>query len=199
MADEAPAVREAPGLAAALAGARERSGLTADALTVMAHSNDPYRLDTPKNRSAAAWFASMVARFLPDGRAIHLRGLHYRIASAGDVVRPDGWTYINDAEAWMWLGDASQAARWLGLVPWHRIRDERNSAPIVHAKPDRNVGADAFTPWGRSAPRPSASRSICRTSPRRRCPTCHAWRRGRPCSAARDSDGASAYGARKRP
>lgn len=140
MGDTAP---EAPGLSATLAAARARSGLPAAALTVLSGSKDPYRLDTPAPRRDAEWLAALVARFLPDGRAIHLRGLHYLAASAGDVTRPDGRRYVNDAEAWEWMCDAAKAARWLGLVHWSRIRDERNAAPVIFAQPGRYLDRHA--------------------------------------------------------
>ena len=59
---------------------------------------------------------------------VHLRGLHYLIASSGDVVKPaDGRLYVNSDEQWVWLSEhAARAGRWLGYVPFERILDARN-------------------------------------------------------------------------
>ena len=65
-------------------------------------------------------------------KKIHLRGLFYRIVSAGDIRRPDGSLFINDLDCWKWLQDtAAKAARWLGYVPFERIIDNRNDPPLV--------------------------------------------------------------------
>jgi hypothetical protein len=107
------------------------TGLSMADLTVLSAQIDPYRLDTPVNHRNAGWFAEQVERFAP--RIVHLRGLHYRLVASGDVVRPDtGQAYKNDPEAWEFLQDrASKAGRWLGYVPFDRIKDERNSPPEI--------------------------------------------------------------------
>ena len=67
---------------------------------------------------------------LPADKKIHLRGLFYRIVTAGDIRRPDGSPFINDLDCWEWLQDtAAKAARWLGYVPFERIIDNRNDPP----------------------------------------------------------------------
>jgi hypothetical protein len=66
----------------------------------------------------------------PEGRRLHLRGLHY--ALVGRVTRPDGKPYINDEDNWLWLsGHAAKAARVLGYLPWSALRDARNSPPSI--------------------------------------------------------------------
>ena len=90
--------------------------------------NDPYRLDTPANHRDGKWFAGQIARFVTQDSTVHLRGLHYLIASSGDVVKPaDGRLYVNSDEQWVWLSEhAARAGRWLGYVPFERILDARN-------------------------------------------------------------------------
>jgi hypothetical protein len=110
-------------------------------LTVLAEIRDPYRLDTPARHRDGLWFAGQVTRFLGGGQddeegqihlQIHLRGLHYKIASAADVIRPNGTPYVNDNDCWEWLCDfASKAARWLRYVEFNRIIDERNEKPFL--------------------------------------------------------------------
>ena len=101
-------------------------------LTVL--DRDPYRLDTPANHRDAQWFARQIARFVPQDSSVHLRGLHYLIASAGDAVRPDGRPYVNSDDDWVWLSEQSaRAARWLGYVPFERILDARNEEAALFA------------------------------------------------------------------
>jgi hypothetical protein len=115
--------------------ARVDSGYSFGELTVLKTENDPYRHDTPAGHRDGQWFGEQVERFLPFGQTIHLRGLHYRLSSAGDVVRPDrAELYINNDENWQWLSNsAAKAARWLGYVPFECIVDERNAPPEIHA------------------------------------------------------------------
>jgi hypothetical protein len=99
--------------------------------TVLSAQNDPYRLDLPDNHRNGAWFKEVVERLVPDGESVHLRGLHYRLVAAADVIRPDnGKHYTNTDESWLWLTTkAAKAGRWLGYVPFERISDERNAPP----------------------------------------------------------------------
>ena len=81
---------------------------------------------------------------------MHLRGLFYRIVAIGGVLRPDGTPFTNTDKNWVWLvSKASKAARWLGYVPFSRIRDERNAAPYLHLPPEPNGGYGSFEMGGR--------------------------------------------------
>jgi hypothetical protein len=105
----------------------------ADELTVLSKDKDPYRLDTASGHRLGRWCAQMIERFLAPDARIHLRGLHYLLSSAADVMRPDGERYINTDEMWRWLTEtAIKAARWLGYVPFERIVDERNAPPELY-------------------------------------------------------------------
>jgi len=136
--------------------ARDESGLTLDALTVLDPDLDPYRFDRPAGHALGHWFADQVARFVAPGRAIHLRGLHYAIVAAADVAKPTigpgsqrggakggkagGSLYRNTDDDWEWLCEyASNAARWLEYVSFDRIRDERNAAPQIFVPEDEGV------------------------------------------------------------
>lgn len=55
----------------------------------------PLRFDTPARRRDAQWLVEQLKR-LKVVRPVHLRGLHYIIASAADAVRPNGDPDIND-------------------------------------------------------------------------------------------------------
>jgi hypothetical protein len=78
------------------------SGYGMGELTVLAIQNDPYRVDTPAGHRDAAWFREQIDRFASDAR-IHLRGLHYQISSAADVILPNGLPYTNTDDNWTWL------------------------------------------------------------------------------------------------
>jgi hypothetical protein len=110
--------------------------LTLADLTVLSTQHDPYRFDTPVGNRNGKWFAEVVGRLLPDG-VIHLRGLHYRIVAAADVIRPDnGMPYTNTDEAWTFLCEkASKAGRYLGYVDFERIIDERNAPAEIYVQP----------------------------------------------------------------
>ena len=115
---------------------RTARGLTMGDLTVLSSQRDPFRLDTLANHRDARWLADLVAELLPEGRTIHLRGLHYMLLSK---VRPCGSVYVNDDDTWIWLQDkAAKAARWLGYLPFSRIVDQRNAAPVVRLADEYN-------------------------------------------------------------
>jgi hypothetical protein len=125
----------------------------ADELTVLSKDKDPYRLDTASGHRLGRWCAQMIEQFLAADAKIHLRGLHYLLASPGDLTRPDGKRYINTDEMWRWLTEtAIKAARWLGYVPFERIVDERNAPPELYLssyckiEPERGRGQRIITP-----------------------------------------------------
>jgi hypothetical protein len=65
------------------------------------------------------------------GHAKHLRGLFYLLVSTAALTGPDGKPFVNDYKHWLALQNASKAARWLGLIPFERIIDERNAPPEI--------------------------------------------------------------------
>jgi hypothetical protein len=106
------------------------------AFTVLSPQIDPYRLDTPAGHRDAKWAGEQLQRFYGPTKQAHWRGLHYAIIMSGRKVKqPDGATYANTDEDWVWLSNtAGKAARWLGYIPFDRIIDQRNSPPIIHRK-----------------------------------------------------------------
>jgi hypothetical protein len=116
-------------------------------LTVLDKKVDPYRQDTPAGHRDGTWLAEQMER-LGIVRPIHLRGLHYALVSSTSLTKPDGSRYLNDLNNWLWLQvEASKAARWLGYVPFDRIVDERNSAPLIavngNGAPEIEIGLGA--------------------------------------------------------
>jgi hypothetical protein len=110
-------------------------------LTVLAVQNDPFRIDTTAAHRDGAWLAMHVDRLVPAHKKIHLRGLHYVLVT-DEPVKPNGDTYRNNATDWKWLQEkAADAARWLKYIPFDRIIDKRNDAPVVR------VGQRSGQPW----------------------------------------------------
>jgi hypothetical protein len=100
-------------------------------LTVMHDAHDPYRQDTPARRRDGQWFADQMMEFVPAG-TVHVRGFHYMLVAHGGVKKPNGEIYRNTLADYVWLSEyAATRARWLGIVPFERIVDERNSPPEV--------------------------------------------------------------------
>ena len=75
---------------------------SANALTVLAVQNDPFRIDTPARHRDGQWLAMHAERLGLGQRRVHLRGLHYMMV-AGEVAKPDGLPYTNTEEDWTWL------------------------------------------------------------------------------------------------
>ena len=122
-------------LRAALERAIAEEGCKLKDLTVLAAQNDPYRVDTPAGHRDGEWLAIQAKDKLGD-RTIHLRGFHYALLGE---TKPDGGSYRNSEADWLWLqSGAAKAARWLGYIPFERIRDARNNAPTVriHKQPN---------------------------------------------------------------
>ena len=92
-------------------------------------------MDTPAGHRLAGWFKEQIERAVPYGD-VHLRAFHYRLI--GSAVRPDGKPYINDESNWDFVQKAAKAARWLGYVPFDRIRDERNAEPELYV-PEHSI------------------------------------------------------------
>jgi hypothetical protein len=111
-------------------------GVSMNALTVLAAQRDPYRLDTQAGHKLGQWFTEHVRRLVHPEKDVHLRGFHYLLVSAPrPVLKVDGTPYANTDEDWMWLVDnAAKCARWLGYVPFDRIRDERNEPPELFSR-----------------------------------------------------------------
>jgi hypothetical protein len=111
-------------------------------LTVLSAAVDPYRLDTAAGHRDGAWLAQQFNGVVAHGKKIHWRGLHYAIVVQGNITKPNGEIYRNDDDNWIWLSDcAGKAARWLGYIPFDRISDNRNAAPIIHRKARVNVAS----------------------------------------------------------
>jgi hypothetical protein len=63
---------------------------------------------------------------------VHIRGLHYALFAKGDVRKPNGEVYSNSHDDYVWLGMTVKSARWLGVLSFERISDNRNAAPLIY-------------------------------------------------------------------
>ena len=157
---------------------QEETGRRLHTLTVMDPKVDPFRFDIESGHRNGRWFrAAMEATGLLDrARPIHLRGAHYAVTQlTPPLIRPDtSRTYVNSFEDWWWFYKyASKAARWLGYVPFERIVDARNEAPIIRlADPPLAVRkinmADSFYLPDPDELRPTINFSMVPTVPRQR-------------------------------
>jgi hypothetical protein len=112
-----------------------RSGASKVSLTVLSAQVDPYRLDTPAGHRDGAWLAEQLDRFYGATKSTHWRALHYAIVQHGGSRKPDGSVYTNTDDDWRWLIEGpGKSARWLGYIPFNRITDHRNAAPIIHRR-----------------------------------------------------------------
>jgi hypothetical protein len=131
----APSVNGYGVLRSVLQKACLKAGCGLGTLTVLSAQVDPYRLDTPSGHRDGQWLAEHFNRLVGRNKRIHWRGLHYVLVSTTDLTKPNGEPYLNDDANWTWLIDtAGKAARWLGYIPFERITDNRNAAPIIYRK-----------------------------------------------------------------
>jgi hypothetical protein len=104
-------------------------------LTVLSAQVDPYRIDTAAGHRDGAWLAEQLVSLYGPAQRAHWRGLHYAIVANGKIRKPNGEIYENNDDNWEWLvTNPAKAARWLGYIPFDRIVDQRNAAPIIHHK-----------------------------------------------------------------
>jgi hypothetical protein len=127
-------------LAEKITAAAEELGLSVETLTVLSRDCDPYT--SWRRQREAEWFTQLFERFVSDGGKKHLRGLFYRCVMTKEDIRwPSGKLLVNNYNQWSAFLKASSAARWLGLVPFNRIIDERNAEAIIYVPPATPVSA----------------------------------------------------------
>jgi hypothetical protein len=148
-------------LAEVIHRASDEHGISVTDLTVLSSGNDPYR--AYKHRAKAEWFAKVFQQLVPLGVTKHLRGFFYLLVSSPDISGPDGKPFVNDDDHWQIVQTASKAARWLGLVPFERIIDERNAPPeifVPRVSPiaiDISASKDCVMTAGDTLPQPELS------------------------------------------
>jgi hypothetical protein len=109
-----------------------KHGQPINKMLALAAKNDPFFCGSPAQRINAEWFGEILNRLgLTSG--FHIRRIHYQVAVSGIEKRPDGRPYENTDECWNFMGEASKAARYLGLVKPDDVIDRRNPDPKIHA------------------------------------------------------------------
>jgi hypothetical protein len=115
-----------------LDAARAEEQCSREALTVLSVRHDPYRLEGDKNRAEGKWLAGQIDSLYRPNQRVHIRGLHYALFAKGNVRKPDGEIYSNSIDDYEWLGFAVKKSRWLGILPFERISDNRNAEPLIY-------------------------------------------------------------------
>jgi hypothetical protein len=117
-------------------------------LLVLAPQNDPFYAGNGVEGDKARWFAELWERF-GYGSRVHLRRVHYRIVSEGNIVKPDGELYENNSRCWQYMQGASRQARYLRLVDPEEVVDKRNPEPNIYMGPGAIGWGDRVEPgWG---------------------------------------------------
>lgn len=103
---------------------------------VLTNDCDPYYVGANDGHVLGQWMVDALDNLGIYG--LHFRGIHYKLVShrcADGTVgyrKPDGTNYTNTEKDWEWLQNGpGKAGRWLGYVPFDRIRDERNAEPTI--------------------------------------------------------------------
>jgi hypothetical protein len=104
-------------------------------LLAQAVDSDPFYSGLPMRELRARWFKQLWDR-LGIKPGAHLRRIHYQLVSQSPPVElprevNGTWEYINTFNCWAFLGDAASDARYLGLIPFDHIADQRNAATVV--------------------------------------------------------------------
>src|SRR5262249_16511031 len=63
----------------------------------------------------------------------HLRRIHYRLVTMPINLPSTGKPYTNTPNDWQYLVKASLSARYLDLIPFDALTDQRNAEPIFNA------------------------------------------------------------------
>lgn len=124
-------------------------GYRVDDFLAMSQGRDPFYRGTPGDLEKANWFGTVWQKLGLDaithnGTQVHLRRIHYLLVSRSAEMPPITWgerrnrgRYRNTQEHWQALLDAALNARYLGIVQFRDIHDERNEAPVLYAPPGR--------------------------------------------------------------
>ena len=122
-------------LAEKITAAAAAAGMKQSDLLVLSKESDPYH--AWRYRKDAEWCAEWFHRLYPAGTPQkHVRGFFYALVSRPDAMRPNGEPFHNTHPNWSWLQRRVKAARWLTLIPFERIIDQRNEPPQVFTRLD---------------------------------------------------------------
>lgn len=99
--------------------------VSSNSLIALSTGNDPFFMGgSPAQRRNAIWMTDFWTNHL-GGKPMHPRGINYKLLSAG-VIRPDnGKLYLGDKTDWKFARSALTAARYMGLIPYEAIIDNK--------------------------------------------------------------------------
>jgi hypothetical protein len=96
---------------------------------------DPFNVEAQSCQDLANWFVQQWRRLKPGASSVHVRGLHYAIATLADtpdaIRLPNGKLYENTDQCWETLQRAGKYARYLGLLNPDIFEDRRSREPVV--------------------------------------------------------------------
>lgn len=102
-----------------------RCGRKIDDFIAQTSATDPFYAERGKRRLYAEWFAANWEKY-SGGIVGHTRRIHYKMLGQG-IEMPDGdGPYVNTEYCATKLNNASRDARYLGLVPFDAIVDQRS-------------------------------------------------------------------------
>lgn len=110
---------------------RKEAKLEISDVVAMSQGNDPYWMTTGKVLKAY-WAEEVMETIVkPWLRAqgvknMHLRNIHYNMTRSAEILTWNGEQYQNTDAHWKDLIEAFANARYLGLVDWKLIRDNKN-------------------------------------------------------------------------
>src|SRR5260370_2445698 len=126
------------------------TGRTIETLVTMTNGNDPFAMHQGGRQEHARWLYEQVWQRLGLGeKEIHIRAIHYKLISQEVAVTlPNGEVFENTENHWRKLDIASRDARYLRLVPYDKIKDQRSEEPVchLHEEAEGGVGVEDHSP-----------------------------------------------------
>lgn len=109
--------------------------LPLEKLLALAPNNDPFYIGSDTEIANAVWVYGIWNKMVTEQKkhSVYARGMHYWYSSFKDSMRPDGTPYINSDTDWSFMKQAVRNARYFNLIPYDRITDEKNPAPIENS------------------------------------------------------------------
>ncbi|ELZ96577.1 hypothetical protein [Haloferax sulfurifontis] len=123
-------------------------GVDVSDLLIQSKRRDPMWKGTDADRAKAEWFAEWWERATESigTDRLHVRGLHYYMASAGEDIEPPtncSWDlYKNTSRCYDYLEECSMLARILGTIPLGGIEDQKHDQMTVTTYSDHRRTAD---------------------------------------------------------
>ena len=114
-------------------------GRPLDAMVAQSKQSDPFFAGLPIRAAGAKWLADLWRR-LRIPRGSHVRRIYYILISQPEPIRlfapvKGSWDYVNTVNCYTTLAHAVRDARYLGLIDFESITDQRNELTKVYYRP----------------------------------------------------------------